>query len=260
MRRDIATSADGISIAYELHGEASPALIFVHGWSCDRSYWAGQVEPFSQQFTVIAIDLAGHGESGVERTAWTIESFGDDVAAVVKEVGLERIILIGHSMGGNVIAEAARRLLGRVIGMVWVDTYKQLGRGRTSEEIRTFMAGFRANFVDATRTSVRDMFPTNADRSLVDRVAMDMSAAPPTVALGALESTFGYSREMPRSLDELKLRVIAINPDYKPTDVASLERHGVQVMLMPGAGHFLMMEDPERFNGFLRAAIDKLVQ
>jgi pimeloyl-ACP methyl ester carboxylesterase len=65
---------------------------------------------------------------------------------------------------------------------------------------------------------------------------------------------------MPRSLEELKLTVIAINPDNKPTNVASLGHYGVRVMFMPGVGHFLMMEDPERFNGLLRTAIDKLVQ
>jgi len=257
-RAEVVTSADGTRIAYEVHGEGSPALVFVHGWSCDRTYWAGQLEPFSRQFKVVAVDLAGHGESGLGRKAWTMESFGDDVAAVVKKLGLERIILIGHSMGGDVIAEAARRLRGRVAGLVWLDTYKQLGPGRTPKEVQTFVAKFRANFVDTTRDFVRGMFLPNSDPSLVERVAMRMSAAPPTVAVGALESAFNYSRQMPRTLKELNLRVVAINPDDKPTDVASMERYGVEVMFMPGVGHFLMMEDPERFNGILRTAIDKL--
>jgi pimeloyl-ACP methyl ester carboxylesterase len=259
-KADFVTSPDGIPIAYEVHGEGSPALVFVHGWSCDRSYWAGQLEPFSRQFKVVAVDLAGHGESGLGRKAWTMESFGDDVAAVVKKLGLERVILIGHSMGGDVIAEAARRLPGRVVGLVWLDTYKQLGRGRTAEEVEAFAAKFRANFVDTTRVFVRGMFLPSSDRSLVERVAMDMSAAPPTVALGAMESAFSYSRTMPRTLVQLNLRVIAINPDNGPTDVASLQRYGVQVIFMPGVGHFLMMEDAERFNGLLRTAIDKLIQ
>jgi len=257
-KADMVTSADGTRIAYELLGKGSPALVFVHGWSCNRTYWAGQIKPFSRQFKVIAVDLAGHGESGLGRKAWTMESFGDDVAAVVKKLGLERIVLIGHSMGGDVIAEAARRLPGRVAGLVWLDTYRQLGPGRTAEEVQTFVAKFRANFVDTTRAFVRGMFLPNSDPSLVEQVAMGMSAAPPTVAVGALESAFSYSREMPRTLKALNLKVIAINPDDTPTDVASMERYGVEVMLMPGVGHFLMMEDPERFNGILSTAIDKL--
>src|SRR5262245_20454415 len=115
------TSPDSIQIAYEVHGNGTPALIFVHGWSCDRSYWQGQLEPFSRNFKVVAIDLAGHGESGLSRKSWTIEAFGADVAAVVKKLNLQRVVLIGHSMGSNVIAEAARQLPGRVAGLVLVD-------------------------------------------------------------------------------------------------------------------------------------------
>jgi hypothetical protein len=112
-KADFAISSDGVRIAYEVHGEGSPALVFVHGWSCDRSYWAGQFEPFSRQFKVVAVDLAGHGDSGLERRAWTIQSFGDDVASVVKKLRLGRVILIGHSMGWDVIPEAARATASR---------------------------------------------------------------------------------------------------------------------------------------------------
>ena len=251
-------SADGVRIAYEVHGNGSLALIFVHGWSCDRSFWAGQLEPFSRKFKVVAVDLAGHGESGLGRKQWTIQSYGEDVAAVVKKLDLKRVILIGHSMGGDVIPEAALRLQGRVLGLIWLDTYKKLGAGRSPEQVEAFAAKFRSNFVDTTRDFVRSMFVPTSDPALVERVAAKMSSAPPSVAVPSLESAFGYSREMPRTLEKVHLPVIAINPDNASTDVASLERYGVQVILMPGVGHFLMMEDPPRFNGLLSAAIDRL--
>ena len=65
---------------------------------------------------------------------------------------------------------------------------------------------------------------------------------------------------MPRTLQELKLPVIAINPDNGPTDVGSMERYGVKVVIMPGVGHFLHMEDPARFNRLLRTAVDTLAR
>jgi hypothetical protein len=92
----------------------------------------------------------------------------------------------------------------------------------------------------------------------VQRVALTMSSAPPSIALPSLESAFGYSREMPQTLDRLHLPVIAINPDNAPTDIASLDHHGVQVIFMSGVGRFLMMEDPQRFNRLLSTAIGRL--
>ena len=51
-------------IAYEVHGQGSPAVVLVHGWSCDRGYWKEQIEYLAPQYRLVLIDLAGHGESG----------------------------------------------------------------------------------------------------------------------------------------------------------------------------------------------------
>ncbi|HMI58111.1 MAG TPA: hypothetical protein VK511_08685, partial [Gemmatimonadaceae bacterium] len=63
---------------------------------------------------------------------------------------------------------------------------------------------------------------------------------------------------MPHTLEALKLPLIAINPDNSPTDTASMTRYGAEVMIMPGVGHFVMMEDPRRLNQILEHAIDRL--
>ncbi|MGI9542881.1 MAG: alpha/beta fold hydrolase [Cyclobacteriaceae bacterium] len=256
----VVNSSDRVPIRYEVHGEGKLAIVLVHGWSCDRSYWVGQVKEFSQKFQVVTVDLAGHGESGLERKEWTIESFGADVAAVVEELDLDRMILVGHSMGGDVIMEVARLLPGRVEGIVWLDTYQQLRTPRTVEQIQEFLTPFRADFAETTSTFVRGMFPPGSDKTLVDRVAMDMAAAPPEIALKALESSFTYGRKITVPLEELELPVVAINPDNSATDVESMELHRVQVVLMPGVGHFLMMEDPEGFNALLMEVIEGFTQ
>ncbi len=96
-----ARSTDGVRIAYEVRGKGSLALVFVHGWSCNRGFWAGQMKPFSSQFKVVAVDLAGHGDSGRNREKWTIQSYGDDVAAVVKKLNLKRVILVAKHLWRN---------------------------------------------------------------------------------------------------------------------------------------------------------------
>jgi pimeloyl-ACP methyl ester carboxylesterase len=257
-RKFAITTNDGVSIAYETSGNGSPAIVFVHGWSCDKSYWKGQIEHFSKTYKVVNVDLGGHGESSLGRQDWTIYSFGTDVAEVIKHLKLERVILVGHSMGGDVIADAAIQLPGRVAGLILVDVYKKLGSGRSMEWIDAFVADVTVDFSPKVQKLVRSMFLPASDPSLVDFVAKDMSSAPPAVALSAMRSSFTHSRQITHDFEQLKLPVIAINPDNEPTDVESMRIHGVEPVIMPGVGHFLMMEDPKRFNEFLESAIKKI--
>jgi pimeloyl-ACP methyl ester carboxylesterase len=258
--RETVISHDGVPISYEVRGTGAAALVFVHGWSCKRSSWAGQLEPFSREFQVVAVDLAGHGESGTGRESWTIAAFGEDVAAVVKKLGLRRIVLIGHSMGGDVIIEAARRLPGRVAGLVWVDTYRRLGDPMTPDEVQAFVAPFRTAFQESASAFFRGMFPPGSNPALVERMAGDVAAAPPAIALKVMEAALSFEGEVMAALPELKLPLIAINPDYRPTHFESMKRFGIDVVLMPGVGHFLMMENPEGFNPLLRGAVEKLLR
>lgn len=259
----VVASFDGVPIAYEAHGAGFPALVFVHGWSCDRTYWEAQVEPFSRDFRVVTVDLAGHGDSGLDRESWTVEAYGADVAAVVDSLALPRVILIGHSLGGDVILEAATRLPGRVEALVWVDAYRDLGSPWTEEEIREFVAPFRTDFRSATTSFVRSIFAPDADEALVERVSADMASAPPEIAVDMMENAFLYGRDVTEIVERLEVPLVAINaeePAALPTDFPSFERYGVEVVLMPGVGHFPMMEDPERFNALLREAIDRFVR
>ena len=162
-------------------------------------------------------------------------------------------------MGGDVVAEAARQLPpGRAMGMIWLDTYTQLGKERSPEQVRARIARFQSNFRDSTRAFVHRFFLPTSDTALVEWVTNDMSSAPPDIALSAMYHSFSYNNVMPHTLEALKLPLIAINPDNEPTDTASMKRYGAEVMIMPGVGHFVMMEDPPRLNRILETAIDRI--
>ena len=252
-----AYSTDGIPLRYEIRGSGAPTLVFVHGWSCDRLYWTHQIEDFAHRHQVVALDLAGHGESGLGRARWTMPAFGDDVVAVANYLELDGIVLIGHSMGGDVIVEAALRLGKRVMGLVWVDVYRSLGDAESQAEHERFVAPFRSDFVTTTRNFVRRMFPPNAESDLVEWVVSDMSSAPTAVAIDALDHAHSFQPSLCRALDKLQSPVVAINPDDRPSDAQSLRAHGVELVVMPGVGHFPMMEDPDAFNRLLAETIRK---
>jgi len=72
----VAISGDGVPIHYDVQGNGALALVFVHGWCCNRRYWDRQMGHFAAQYTVVGLDLAGHGASGRDRTQWTVPAFG----------------------------------------------------------------------------------------------------------------------------------------------------------------------------------------
>ena len=248
-------SADGVPVQFEVESGDGPPLVFVHGWSCDRTYWSHQLSSFAARHQVVTIDLAGHGESGTGRTSWTMPAFGGDVVAVIQKLELRAPVLVGHSMGGDVIVEAALAVPVGASGLVWVDTYSSLGEPRTQAELEEFMSPFRDDFVAATRDFVRQTLMPGADQKLAEWVAADMSSAPPEIALDALRHAIGNAAAVLSGLERLTAPVVAINPDHRPTDVESLRRHGVKVVLMSGVGHFPMLEDPDTFNRVLGETI-----
>jgi len=251
-------SADNVAISYHVEGHGQPALVFVHGWSCDKSYWKYQVPHFSKQYNVVTIDLAGHGESGSGRKDWTMEAFGKDVAAVVEKLDLDSVILIGHSMGGPVIIEAARQMPERVTGLVGVDTFLDLGRHYTQQQIDALVAPFEQDFAAATGKLVRGIFLADADPALVEWVVADMSSARPQVGIAALRELAGFDAK--ESLKQVPKPICCINSDMRATNVEAGRRYALsfEVKLMSGVGHFVMLEDPEIFNRLLSETIDEL--
>jgi pimeloyl-ACP methyl ester carboxylesterase len=249
-------SADGVEVRYESYGSGAPALVFVHGWSCDRTYWRGQVGAFADRYRVVIVDLAGHGASGQNRQVYSMGSFGADVAAVITRLDLPEVLLIGHSMGGDVVVEAARRLPGRVTGLVWVDVYSTLGEAVMDDDaVAKFIAPFEADFATATRDLVRRMFAAGSPPEVVEWVVADMAAAPPRIALDTMRHAVSNEPAAMAGMREVGLPIVAINPDNGHTDAESLRRFGVEAVVMPGVGHFPMLEDPQVFNRLLQTAV-----
>ncbi len=153
----IATSADGTAINYYEHGQDGPVLVFVHGWSCDASYWREQVDYFKESYHMVLIDLAGHGRSGSERENYTMEAFGQDVKIVVESVGAEKVVLIGHSMGALVIAEAARLMPEKAIGLVAVDDLQNVEYPLGEEQFNEMTTPFKEDFKQGVRGFVRGL-------------------------------------------------------------------------------------------------------
>lgn len=253
---NIAISTDGVPIHFDVQGVGEIALVFVHGWCCNRNYWNSQMNQFARSYTVVALDVAGHGASGRGRMKWAVPSFGKDIVAVVEQLGLEKMVLIGHSAGAQWIVEAARRLSNAVIGLVGVDAWHNVEQTFGPAQVEASLAPFRINFPEAARAHVRKMFLPTSDSTLVEHVVAAISAAPPPIGIGAREEGLRYYGNLPKGLLEVKAPKTAINSDnFRETNMGAAQRHGIDVALISGVGHFVMMEDPQTFNRLLEEVV-----
>ncbi len=260
----IVPSADGTPISYEVIGTGEPTLVFVHGWNCDSRYFREQLPVFSKNHRVVAIDLAGHGHSGSSRTEYSMKSFGEDVQTVLHAVGGDRFILIGHSMGGIVIAEAARIDSSRLLGLVLIDTVESAEFAFSQEAFDAMAAPFHVDFPSACRAFVQTMLVPGTAQDLREWITADMASANPAVAMSAFNQMLSlYVHGSVATLfDEVRLPVVGVYADLWPVDAEANRRHmqSFEAIVLPGTDHFLQLGSPEKFNEALQQAIGLIPQ
>jgi pimeloyl-ACP methyl ester carboxylesterase len=251
------TAADGVEIVFDDAGSGDPALVFVHGWAGNRHHWDGQLDTFAGDHRVVRIDLANHGDSGTGRRQWSITSFADDVVAVVDALGLEHVVLIGHSLGGSVVVAAAQRLGARVDGVVGVDTWSGLGPPPPPDDpaYSIPIPEMRADFGAGAIQFVDLMCGPNADADLIRRITDEVLSMPPDVAVAILGGS-GGGFDLAESLRALGVPVSAISSEYfRPKNEAAFASFGITNVMLPGTGHYVMLERPREFDAALAAAI-----
>lgn len=255
----VTLSRDGNPISYEVHGTGEPTLVFVHGWSCDARYWRAQVPHFSRKYRVVTLDLAGHGHSGSTRSQYTMSSFGEDVRAVTEATGGRSVILVGHSMGGSVIAEAARLMPNRVMGLIGIDTLENIEYPLARDELDSMLSSMEKDFQAGSRQFVGEMISPQTDPRLRDWILSDMSSAPPAIALSAMKEMMSQyvTGEAARIFETLRIPVVTVNGDLWPINYEANRRHmhSYDAIVLEKADHFLMMAKPMEFNRALEDAI-----
>ncbi len=256
-------SRDGTPISHEVFGHGEPSLVFVHGWSCDARYWRAQLPYFTKNHRIVLLDLAGHGHSGSTRTRYSMEAFGEDVQAVVEATGSRRVILIGHSMGGSVIAQAAKLMPDRVVGLIGIDTLENIEYPLTQKELDQMMAPLKNDFRTGSQQFVKEMISPRTDPLVRNWILSDMSAAPPAVALSAMKEMMSQyvTGDAAKIFDEIKIPVITVNADLWPINHEANRRHMVSfnAIVLKDADHFLMMDRSDEFNKALEKAINMIL-
>ncbi len=247
---------DGLEIVGEVRGQGDTALVFLHGWCGDREYWTHQVEVFAADYRVVALDQAGHGESGKGRKAWTADGLAGDVEAVVKALGLKRVILVGHSMAGWVALLAARRMPGTVVAVIGVDTLQNAEFKLPEEVKKPIFDGVEKDFKRTVRATFDGQLPEKTDAEVKEWLKTKAEGQDPKMALALMRDLFGLDTR--KLLKEAKVPVRCINSaggykSFTPTVVETNKQYAdFGAVTIEGVGHYPMLEKPDEFNRKLR--------
>lgn len=254
-------SFDEIKVSFDNIGKGETAIIFIHGWSNNRTIWDAQVSHFSDKYQVIAVDLPGFGESENERNEWTMENFGKDIAEIIRQLKLDDVVVVGFSMGAPVAIEAARQMPDNIAGVVLVDNL---------QNIEMKVPAPMMHFVDSMMMDLIN-HPTKKKlvgggffkHNIAESTEKVMQMLDGTSKIGWQESLAGYmdwsNNSSTKSIEAVKAPIIAINSDNQPTNIEALQRYSpsFKAHIVKDVGHVIMWDKPKVFNRLLEESIQE---
>jgi pimeloyl-ACP methyl ester carboxylesterase len=245
-------------------GRGAPALVFVHGFCCESGDWRPQIDFLKTRNEVVACDLRGHGKTPGRPDECSIENFGGDVAALVSLLGLEKPILIGHSMGCRVVLQANKVLEGKVGGIVLVDG-SRFATGDPEAAAQAARAAIdKEGYAAFSRSLFGEMFVPGSARAA--EILARVATMPPDVPSALWPRSARWDAgELEGALAAVRAPVLAIqstvrNPvTLKRTSLRPGESSGwldllrakltnVRVEVIPGVGHFTQLDAPGEVN------------
>ncbi|MDB5508756.1 MAG: alpha/beta hydrolase [Hyphomicrobiales bacterium] len=259
-----AKTRDGTRIGYSIIGNASAPqkIALLHSLAMDRSFWEPVAERVSKDAAVLVLDCRGHGKSDKPPGPYTAELFAQDLADVLDELGWERIVVAGASMGGCVSLAFAQAYPDRVAGLGLFDTTACYGDGAPKawaeraekaltegleglidfQKTRWFSDKFRAEHDDVVQQCI-DVFLANELPAYADTCRM----------LGAADLRPGLSKI------NTPTRIIVGDEDYAtPIPMAQTMHDGIAgstMQIVPGARHLSPLEIPDIVAAELRKLI-----
>jgi pimeloyl-ACP methyl ester carboxylesterase len=254
-----------LNVSFDNEGKGAPAIILIHGWSNTKDIWDTQVEYLSSSYQVIAVDLPGFGESGNNRKDWSMASFGRDISNIIEQLELNKVVLVGFSMGAPVAIEAALASAKQVAGVVIVDDLQE-PEMQIPPSMAHFMDSLMMDLV--TYPSKEKIIGGGFVKQDVDaaylRILSFLEDYPSRV--GWRESLAAYmqwqNEDCTNSIQSLKSPIIAINSDMRATNTEAFRKYApsFKAHIVKDVGHVIMWDDSEKFNQLLEKSIGEFLK
>jgi pimeloyl-ACP methyl ester carboxylesterase len=260
---------------YQTRGEGGVPIVFVHGALCAHEDWNPQFEHFGARHRVIAIDLRGHGKSTVaDPDTCSIVTFAADVVALMRALALPPAVLVGHSMGCRVVLEASLQAPERVAGLVLNDGGR-LGQGDPAAAEQKLRAEMAAAYEKVMGPLFESMFNAKSDPKLKERLVRRALAVPQAVGVAFFPRMIGWDAgRVEEALQKVRVPLLVLQSTFTNAQRVrvSLEpgsdnywfqvvrQHAphADIQIVPGIGHFTMIEAPEATSRAIESLLEKV--
>lgn len=239
---------DGRNVYYEAQGAGPRAVVLIHGWTCDHTFWSAQAGALAKKYKVIALDLPGHGRSEAA-AEYPMTLFARAVEAAMRAERVSQAVLMGHSMGGAVILTFSRLFPSKLEAAVLVDSV-MLESGAAAGAVKFYDRFTGEQGLTARRKMVEGMFSEASTPAVREQVLQGMLAAPESLAVGAMKGMFAPEVWKEGQSSAPALAVVA-NPAQIREEALRARFPNLTYKTLPGTGHFLMMEKPAEFNAIV---------
>ena len=246
-------------IHYRSWGRGTEALVLVHGWTCDMSYFREQVNHFAPRMRVIAIDLPGHGGSDKPEIDYTQPLFARSVRSVLDDARVTRAVLVGHSMGMPVARQFYRQYPAGTAGIVSLDgsVRAMITDPKAIDGILTSLRG--DDYLAAATRMVDGMLAAAPASAYKKQIRDVMLGTPQHVVAGAATGMFDLSLWNDDPIDVPMLMINAKSPFWTDDYVAYARKlvPRLDYEVLDGVSHFLHTEKPEEVNGLIDTYLAK---
>jgi pimeloyl-ACP methyl ester carboxylesterase len=248
-------------ISYYEAGNGLRVILFIHGWGINATYWQRQLDFFSSDFHVCAIDLPGFGKSMAIRKNFSLTEYADDISQFIDQKGYANVTLVCHSMAGSIMLQPPLMFHPAIRGFIGVDTFKLIDVEISDEMIKqmeSFFGLLQADFKTfAPMYADKWLFHPETPIAIKDKVKKHIASTNPVSGLTSFIDFVSFA-EIGKYLERLPQKLLLINSDYMPTHEKGLKEHcktGVLVHYISNTGHFPMIENPEVFNALLEKSL-----